>query len=63
MKLIFILPVIYGLNLFAMGDPTFLPAVPNVKEAQPKRPKKQMQQEPKPKRLIKNSHKTTKGDI
>jgi hypothetical protein len=63
MKLFLILPILYSLNLLAMGDPTFVPAVPNVKESQPKREKKQMQQETKPKRTIKGSQKATKGDL
>jgi hypothetical protein len=63
MKLFLILPIIYSLNLMAMGDPTFVPGIPNVKEAETKKPKKQMQQEPKPNREIKNSQKATKGDL
>jgi hypothetical protein len=66
MKLFLILPIIYSLNLLAMGDPTFVPGVPNVKEAEAKKAKKstkQMQQEPKPNRIIKSSPKATKGDL
>ena len=53
----------YSLNLFAMGDPTFVPGIPNVKQAEAKKEKKQMQQEIKPKRIIKSSNKATKGDL
>ena len=61
MKFFLILATFYSLNLFAMGDPTFVPGIPNVKEAEAKKEKKQMQQEIKPKRIIKSSNKATKG--
>ena len=53
MKLFLILPIFYSLNLLAMGDPTFVPGIPNVKKAETKKAKKQMQQEPKTNRELK----------
>lgn len=63
MKIFLILPIIYSFNLLAMGDPTFLPANPEMKNSQPKKDKKQMQQEIKTDEVKKIPKQKTKGDL
>jgi hypothetical protein len=63
MKLFLILPIIYSVNLLAMGDPTFLPANQEMKKSQSKKDKKQMQQEIKTDEMKKDPKQKTKGDL
>jgi hypothetical protein len=63
MKVFLILSLIYSSKLLAMGDPTFLPANPEMKESQPKKAKKQMQQEKRRDQMKKDPKQKTKGDL
>ena len=46
-----------------MGDPTFLPANPEMKKSQTNKDQKQRQQETKTNQMKKNPKQKTKGDL